>query len=117
MRGPLDIVASHFHKEFLSRFYHVTLSKEEGKPSNRVSGKQLAEAYAVIRGLILMGGRADEMKAGRKILKDYIDGKLCYCHPPPGVTNLKQMSDLMLEEFRLKSEEDGGETAGGGATT
>ena len=109
VRGPLDIVASHFHKEFLSRFYHVTLSKEEGKPSNRVSGKQLAEAYAVIRGLILMGGRADEMKAGRKILKDYIDGKLCYCHPPPGVTNLKQMSDLMLEEFRLKSEEDGGE--------
>ena len=44
----------------------------------------------------MMGGRADEMKAGRKILKDYVDGKLCYCHPPPGVTHLKQRSDLLL---------------------
>jgi large subunit GTPase 1 len=98
VRAPLDIVASHFHRNFLSNFYHIKLYDEEDLPPNRVSGKQLADAYAVIRGLILMGGRPDEMRSGRKILKDYIDGKLCYCHPPPGVTNLRQTSDLIAEE-------------------
>ena len=89
----------------LSQFYHIKLFPEENKPANRVSGKQLAEAYAVIRGLILMGGRPDEMKSGRKILKDYIDGKLCYCHPPPGVT-LQQRSDHLLEEWKMSKPED-----------
>ncbi|QDZ18046.1 P-loop-containing nucleoside triphosphate hydrolase [Chloropicon primus] len=103
VRGPLDIVASHFHKDYLARFYHVELESEEGKPPHKVSGRQLAEAYAVVRGLILQGGRADEMKSGRKILKDYIDGKLCYCHPPPGVTHLKQRSDLALEGAGIPS--------------
>ncbi|WZN59239.1 ribosome-binding GTPase [Chloropicon roscoffensis] len=100
VRGPLDIVTSHFHKDYLKSFYHVELENEEGRPAGRVSGRQLAEAYAVVRGLILMGGRADEMKSGRKILKDYIDGKLCYCHPPPGVTHLVQRSDLVLQSAR-----------------
>ena len=103
VRAPLNIIASHFRKEYLSRFYHVTLESEEGLPSWRVSGKQLAEAYAVVRGLILMGGRADEMKSGRKILKDYIDGKLCYCHPPPGVAHLKQRNEILLEEAKLEA--------------
>ena len=104
VRGPLDIVASHFHKNFLSNYYHIKLYDEEDLPPNRVSGKQLADAYAVIRGLILMGGRPDEMRSGRKILKDYIDGKLCYCHPPPGVTHLRQTSDLIAEEAQWLEE-------------
>jgi large subunit GTPase 1 len=30
-------------------------------------------------------GNPDEARAARYILKDYVDGKLLYCHPPPGV--------------------------------
>lgn len=31
-------------------------------------------------------GNPDEARAARYILKDYVDGKLLYCHPPPGVS-------------------------------
>jgi len=30
-------------------------------------------------------GNPDGARAARYILKDYVDGKLLYCHPPPGV--------------------------------
>ena len=82
VRGPLDIVTSHFHKDYL-RVLPRGARKREGR--QLVGTRQAAgRSHAVVRGLILMGGRADEMKSGRKILKDYIDGKLCYCHLHPG---------------------------------
>jgi large subunit GTPase 1 len=31
-------------------------------------------------------GNPDEARAARYILKDYVDGELLYCHPPPGVS-------------------------------
>lgn len=31
-------------------------------------------------------GNPDEARAARYILKDYVNGKLLYCHPPPGAT-------------------------------
>jgi len=30
-------------------------------------------------------GNPNEARAARYVLKDYVDGKLLYCHPPPGV--------------------------------
>ena len=31
-------------------------------------------------------GNPDEARAARYILKDYVNGKLLFCHPPPGVS-------------------------------
>ena len=30
-------------------------------------------------------GRPDGPRSARYILKDYVNGRLLYCHPPPGV--------------------------------
>lgn len=31
-------------------------------------------------------GNPDEARAARYILKDYVNGKLLFCHPPPGIS-------------------------------
>ncbi len=36
-----------------------------------------------IRGFMTAHGSPDESRAARIILKDYVNGKLLYCHPPP----------------------------------
>lgn len=30
-------------------------------------------------------GQPDNPRAARYVLKDYMNGKLLYCHPPPGI--------------------------------
>jgi len=34
-------------------------------------------------------GNPDEARAARYILKDYVNGKLLFCHPPPGASELE----------------------------
>ena len=38
--------------------------------------------YGVARGLMGGNGDANEPRCARLLLKDYVDGKLLYCHPP-----------------------------------
>ncbi len=41
----------------------------------------------VARGFTRSGqGNPDEARAARYILKDYVNAKLLYCHPPPGIS-------------------------------
>ena len=43
----------------------------------------------VARGFARSGqGNPDEARAARYILKDYVDGRLLFCHPPPSVSAL-----------------------------
>ncbi|TQN74672.1 Replication factor C subunit 4, partial [Colletotrichum shisoi] len=45
---------------------------------------ELLRAYARARGFTTQGlGQPDESRASRYILKDYVNGKLLYCEPPP----------------------------------
>lgn len=40
------------------------------------------------RGLTRSGqGNPDEARAARSIMKDYVNAKILYCHPPPGVSD------------------------------
>ena len=44
----------------------------------------MLRAYAIARGFSTQGlGQPDESRAARFILKDYVKGKLLFCHPPP----------------------------------
>lgn len=45
------------------------------------------EFILVARGFTRSGqGNPDEARAARYILKDYVNAKLLYCHPPPGIS-------------------------------
>jgi hypothetical protein len=46
--------------------------------------QELLRAFALSRGWVGPSGLPDETRCSRRILKDYVEGKLLYCKPPPG---------------------------------
>lgn len=49
------------------------------------TAEEFLTTYCVARGLLAsFSGVPDFSRAARLVIKDYADGKLLYCHPPPG---------------------------------
>jgi len=45
--------------------------------------EQLLTAYAILRGFMAIGGRVDQSRGARIILKDFVAGKVLFCKAPP----------------------------------
>ncbi|BFZ59341.1 hypothetical protein YB2330_000349 [Saitoella coloradoensis] len=89
--GPAALVAQRVPKEVIEGTYGITIHTkpiEEGG-DGIPTAEELLVSYAVARGFTKSGqGNPDEARAARVILKDYVKGKVLFCHPPPieGVT-------------------------------
>ncbi|AAS53330.2 AFL042Cp [Eremothecium gossypii ATCC 10895] len=84
--GPSTLVAERIPKYFLEAVYgiHIETRSEEEGGGEHPSAQELLVAYARARGYMTQGfGSADEPRAARYILKDYVNGKLLYINPPP----------------------------------
>lgn len=84
--GPVGLVVQRIPQSFLEAIYgikiHMRPSEEGGTGTPTAS--ELLRAYARARGFATTGqGQPDESRAARYILKDYVSGKLLFCHPPP----------------------------------
>ncbi|KAL4870515.1 hypothetical protein BDV12DRAFT_165752 [Aspergillus spectabilis] len=84
--GPAGLVAQRIPKHFLEDVYGITINTrplEEGG-TGIPTAHDILRAYARARGFATTGqGQPDESRAARYILKDYVNGKLLFCHPPP----------------------------------
>ncbi|RMZ83805.1 hypothetical protein DV738_g863, partial [Chaetothyriales sp. CBS 135597] len=84
--GPAGLVAQRIPQAFLENVYGMkihTRPVDEGG-TGTPTASELLRAYAKARGFATTGhGQPDESRAARYILKDYVNGKLLYCHPPP----------------------------------
>jgi large subunit GTPase 1 len=84
--GPSGLVAQRIPKHFLENLYGLkihTRPLEEGG-TGIPTAHELLRAYAYARGFATTGqGQPDESRAARFVLKDYVNGKLLFCHPPP----------------------------------
>ncbi|KAK3117798.1 hypothetical protein LTR53_000486 [Teratosphaeriaceae sp. CCFEE 6253] len=84
--GPAGLVAERIPQAFLEAVYGmriVTRPLEEGG-TGLPTGEEVMRAYARARGFMTQGlGQPDESRASRTVLKDYVKGKLLFCHPPP----------------------------------
>jgi large subunit GTPase 1 len=84
--GPTGLVAQRIPQSFLENVYGIKINTrplEEGG-TGRPTASELLRAYARARGFATTGqGQPDESRAARYVLKDYVNGKLLYCHPPP----------------------------------
>lgn len=84
--GPVGLVSQRIPQAVLEAAYGIrihTRPLEEGG-SGIPTAEELLVAYAVARGFTKTGqGQPDESRAARYILKDYVSGKLLFCHPPP----------------------------------
>ena len=84
--GPGGLVAQRIPQSFLENVYgikiHIRAAEEGGTGTPTAS--EILRAYARARGFATTGhGQPDESRAARYVLKDYVTGKLLYCHPPP----------------------------------
>ena len=84
--GPAGLVAQRIPQNFIEALYgikvHVRPLEEGG--TGIPTAEELLFAYAKARGFSRTGvGQPDESRAARYILKDYVNGKLLFCHPPP----------------------------------
>ena len=84
--GPAGLVAQRIPQSFFEALYGVkvyTRPLEEGG-IGIPTAEEILIAYAVARGFTKTGqGQPDESRAARYVLKDYVSGKLLFCHPPP----------------------------------
>ena len=84
--GPAGLVAQRIPQPFFEALYGVkvqTRPSEEGG-TGIPTAEEILTAYAIARGFAKTGqGQPDESRAARYILKDYVSGKLLFCHPPP----------------------------------
>ncbi|KAI6153741.1 hypothetical protein BKA82DRAFT_997363 [Pisolithus tinctorius] len=87
--GPVALVVKRIPKEVLEATYglSIKLRLEEEGGDGKITAEDLLIVYAIARGFMRSGqGNPDEARAARYILKDYVSGKLLFCHPPPGVS-------------------------------
>ena len=84
--GPAGLVAQRIPQSFFEALYGVkihTRPLEEGG-TGIPTAEDILTAYAIARGFAKTGqGQPDESRAARYVLKDYVSGKLLFCHPPP----------------------------------
>ncbi|KAI0347833.1 P-loop containing nucleoside triphosphate hydrolase protein [Trametopsis cervina] len=87
--GPVSLVVKRLPTEVLEAIYGLSIrckSVEEGG-TGKITAEDFLITYAVARGFTRSGqGNPDEARAARFILKDYVNAKLLYSHPPPGVS-------------------------------
>jgi large subunit GTPase 1 len=84
--GPAALVAQRIPQAFLEAVYGMKIyirPLEEGGTGTPTASEML-RGYAKARGFATQGlGIPDESRAARYVLKDYVKGKLLFCHPPP----------------------------------
>ncbi|KAI0307671.1 P-loop containing nucleoside triphosphate hydrolase protein [Multifurca ochricompacta] len=97
--GPVSLVVRRISKAVLEGTYglNIRLLGPEEDSDELIRAEDLLVAYAVARGFTRSGqGNPDEARAARYILKDYVNAKLLFCHPPP---------DYPPDEFNRKTQE------------
>ena len=91
---PIGLIARRIPRHILELTYTIKLPILPGDAKDAagnpvLSPQQLLESYCQARGLFRARalGESDMPRAARQILKDFTDGRLLFCHPPPSVAS------------------------------
>ncbi|KZO92805.1 putative LSG1-large-subunit GTPase [Calocera viscosa TUFC12733] len=85
--APAELVVWRIPREILEGTYGIVMRRPaEDEGSRPPNSEDLLVPYSIARGFTRAGkGEPDEARSARYILKDYVNAKLLYCHPPPGI--------------------------------
>lgn len=101
---PVSLVCQRIPKFYLEAVYgiHIPIQRRaDGGNGEYPTARELLNAYARARGYMTQGfGSADESRASRYILKDYVNGKLLYINPPPKKLEDGTWDSASFEESR-----------------
>ncbi|OWZ64014.1 hypothetical protein AYX15_04113 [Cryptococcus neoformans] len=86
--APVDLLCKRIPREILEGTYGIRIDvrdAEEGG-TGKVGWEEFLSAYAIARGMTRSSfGMPDTSRAARYVLKDYVNAKLLFAHPPPGI--------------------------------
>ncbi|KAK0392370.1 hypothetical protein NLU13_1865 [Sarocladium strictum] len=102
--GPVGLLTRRIPKKFLEATYGITIKTrpiEEGG-TGVPTAEEFLRAYAQARGYQTQGlGQPDISRAARYVLKDYVNGKLLYVAPPPGIDDAEGFNRELYDEYHL----------------
>lgn len=109
--GPASLVTHRIPQRFLEAIYGIQIRTrpiEEGG-TGIPTAEELLKAYARHRGFMTQGlGQPDQSRAARYVLKDYVNGKLLYCEPPPGDVDGKDFNSELYDMEHLPEKRQAG---------
>ncbi|XP_075014505.1 large subunit GTPase 1 homolog isoform X5 [Calonectris borealis] len=84
---PISLICQHIPRNVLEATYGINIirPREDEDPDRKPTAEELLTAYGYMRGFMTAHGQPDQPRSARYVLKDYVSGKLLYCHPPPGI--------------------------------
>ncbi|KAL7867373.1 hypothetical protein AOLI_G00151870 [Acnodon oligacanthus] len=99
---PIDQMRDHtIPRAVLEGTYGINIirPREDEDPDRPPTSEELLTAYGYMRGFMTTHGQPDQSRSSRYVLKDYVSGKLLYCHPPPHI-NAKDFQPQHLKFAR-----------------
>ncbi|TPX52994.1 hypothetical protein SeMB42_g01043 [Synchytrium endobioticum] len=110
--APTTLITRHIPKHVFEGVYGIGIKtlNEEGIPVDRnATSEELLKSLAAARGFTKAGqGNPDEARAARFVLKDFVNGKLLYVVPPPGLKNVlafaKETEVVMLQRVKRRND-------------
>jgi len=107
--SPLNLLVQLIPTKVLESTYGINI-QISNKNSTAISGEDFVSSYAKMRGYMTSSGQPDCPRASRYIIKDYLKGKLLFCHPPPGAIGASfeesQVSEKVLLRLKAKEEKE-----------
>lgn len=82
--APVEVIATRVPMGQFEEAYGIKLSNVPSIRDSDGPARKLLDALASSRGWVQAGGQPDHSRAGRRVLKDYMDGKILFCVGPPG---------------------------------
>ncbi|XP_076879547.1 large subunit GTPase 1 homolog [Brachyhypopomus gauderio] len=84
----ISLVCQTIPRSVLEGIYGINIIKprEDEDPERPPTAEELLRAYGYMRGFMTAHGQPDQSRSARYVLKDYVSGKLLYCHPPPHIS-------------------------------
>uniref|UniRef100_A0A0L8I931 Large subunit GTPase 1 homolog n=2 Tax=Octopus bimaculoides TaxID=37653 RepID=A0A0L8I931_OCTBM len=103
---PVSLVCQQIPRTILEDIYGIMIPKpdEYDDPDRPPTALELLNAYGYMRGFMTPSSVPDCPRSSRYILKDYVNGKLLYCHPPPGVL-AENFSDTLKTSSKKSKKE------------
>jgi len=85
--NPMALVCLRIPRRVFENLYGLSLPDPSDfeDPNRPPTPHELMQEYGRARGFMASHGMPDEPRSARYILKDYVNGKLRYAHPPPSV--------------------------------
>ena len=102
-QGPVEWICQRVSRQQIESTYGIKVASVRDDKIDRADASEVLQAYATVRGYMTSSGRPDEARASRYVLKDFVAGKLLYCHPPPTLETEEQRQEFFnsLEKTSL----------------